>query len=424
MLEIDIKDNDLGKTFISTLNLLHSWPSNLPLFVLMDEYIVVYLLNKYLPIMTIKPARAFWEIIVDICDDYGELHDGEYYNYLDLFIIKLPIKTNEVQETVGGEDCFGRCGAGCLTDVLLWGKKYTQDCFNHDACADNLAIVHPDCNHMFVSCVDDYIFAFNCDKADDTTTSSSTTTIEETTTTSSSSTTTIEETTTTSSSSTTTTVDETSTTDDFEDGVIDTTLWVVDGENRGCGPPCGSNTGDWNYTHQEITDPIDGYLELHVWGPASGNTYGAEAWVRTSHDFNDGSNYTINFTWEPDFDESHYNYYFIQVTDGYISSENNLHWNLESYPGTCNLLRNPETGNIGESIGTSPGKLNWSVKIEPSGVARLYDGSNATGTLKYECSLDSAYPWYIRFMVSDGTSSGFSAGDAQLNLYDFATTEN
>lgn len=207
--------------------------------------------------------------------------------------------------------------------------------------------------------------------------------------------------------------------DNFEDGIIDPSLWEIGGEKRGCGPPCGSNRGSWNISQNEIIDSIDGYLELRVWGPASGYTYGAEAWVRNTTDFNDGNNHIINFTWEPDFGDYHYNFFFIQVTDGYISPENNLHWNHSDYPGTVNLLRNPGTG-WGFENEASPGKLNWSIEIDSSGIARLYDGPDATGTIKFEGAIDPAYPWYLRFMVSDGTSAGFPGGDAWLNLYDFS----
>lgn len=214
--------------------------------------------------------------------------------------------------------------------------------------------------------------------------------------------------------------------DDFEDGVIDSSLWAIGGAKRGWDLSNPSDTGSWNYSHEEITDPIDGYLNMRVWGPTSGNTYGAEAWVRTNTDFNDGINHIINFTWEPEFIDYHYNTYFIQVTDGYISPENTLHWALGSdYAGTVNLLREENLqgdltrGWIFENE-PSPGKLDYSITIDPSGVARLYDSPNATGTLIYESALDLAYPWYVRFMVSDGTSAGFPAGDARLKLYSFS----
>ena len=213
--------------------------------------------------------------------------------------------------------------------------------------------------------------------------------------------------------------------DEFEDGIIDTNLWVTGGAKRGWNLSNPSDTGSWYYSHEEITDPIDGYLNMRVWGPTSGNTYGAEAWVRTSTNFNDGANHIINFTWEPEFIDHHYNTYFIQVTNGYISPENTLHWALSSdYAGTVNLLW--DEGSRGWSFENeqSPGKLNWSITIDPSGVVRLYDSPNAAGTLMYEGALDLAYPWYVRFMVSDGTSTGFPAGDARLKLLDFTAASS
>ena len=213
--------------------------------------------------------------------------------------------------------------------------------------------------------------------------------------------------------------------DEFEDGIIDTNLWVTGGAKRGWNLSDPSDTGSWNYSHEEITDPIDGYLNMRVWGPASGNTYGAEAWVRTSTDFNDGANHIINFTWEPEFIDYHYNTYFIQVTDGYISPENTLHWALSSdYAGTVNLLWDEGSRGLSFENEPSPGKLNWSITIDPSGVVCLYDSPYAAGTLMYEGALDLAYPWYVRFMVSDGTSAGFPAGDARLKLLDFAAVSS
>jgi|GEM_PF-3837598 len=214
--------------------------------------------------------------------------------------------------------------------------------------------------------------------------------------------------------------------DDFEDGVIDSSLWVTGDAKRGWNPSNLSDTGNWDYSHEEITDPIDGYLNMRVWGPTSGNTYGAEAWVRTSTDFNDSANHIINFTWEPEFIDYHYNLYFIQVTDGYISP-GTLSWARHSdYAGTVNLLWDSEDARgwqFDERLDNvpSPGKLQYSITIDPSGVARLYDSPNATGTIIYESALDLAYPWYVRFMVSDGTSAGFPAGDARLKLYDFSS---
>lgn len=225
--------------------------------------------------------------------------------------------------------------------------------------------------------------------------------------------------------------------DNFEDGVINDSLWKWGGEKWGWQkhPP---GDGNWEISHQEVVDPTDGYLKMRVKGPPSGNTYGAEAWVRTKHNFNDGNFWTINFTWEPDFDDWHCNSYYIQITDGYIPSVDDFHWPSRDYPGTENLLwsiSHGDTAYRGRNFQQepSPGKLTWSIVIDPDftawecppcewrtyPVAYLYDQPNGTGWFLDKRELDPDYPWYVRFMVSDGTSGGFPAGDAWLNLYDF-----
>jgi len=124
--------------------------------------------------------------------------------------------------------------------------------------------------------------------------------------------------------------------DDFEDGVINGSLWDVGGEKRSwqVHPP---GDGNWNYSHEEIM-AADGYLKTRVWGPMSANTYGANAWVRTVYNFNDGQPYAINFTWEADVVDYHFNKYLIQITNGYIPSEASFHWTDDPVPGTTNLL--------------------------------------------------------------------------------------
>ena len=214
--------------------------------------------------------------------------------------------------------------------------------------------------------------------------------------------------------------------DDFEDGTINTSLWVTGGYKRGWRTDIPPGVGNWDHRPEEIVDATDGYLSMHVWGPTSGNTYGAEAWVRTKHDFNDGKSYLINFTWEPEFIDWHFNFYHLQITDGYIPVYGNVHWAHQyDYPGTVNLLRQLETGGSlsrGWHYQNSPpvGKLNYSITIEQAGIVKLYDAPNAGGTLLREEPLDPGSPWYIRFMTIDATSSGFPSGECRLNLYDFS----
>ncbi len=216
--------------------------------------------------------------------------------------------------------------------------------------------------------------------------------------------------------------------DDFEDGVIDTGLWVVGGAKRGWSESQGTGIGNWSYSWEEIIDLSDGYLSGRVWGPTSGNTYGAEAWVRTVYNFNDGKSYLVNFTWEAEIGiGQHYDYYYIQITDGYIPELGSVHWPMNQHPtGTVDLLCHDDgSGNMlpGQSLTSGMPKTTWSIEIEPDGTARLYDGPDATGTLLHEASLDTNDEWYVRLMVIDATSSGFPAGDDRLNLYEFTASE-
>jgi|GEM_PF-3918885 len=211
--------------------------------------------------------------------------------------------------------------------------------------------------------------------------------------------------------------------DDFEDGMIDPTLWAWGGLNRAT---FGGPGGSWQWSHEEVIDPGDGYLRMRVWGPTSGNTFGAEAWVRTLYDFNDGANHLINFAWEAAVQDGHYNHYHIQVTDGYIPPDGNPHWPFGEapIPGTTDLLwrLSGEAEVPGASYPSGLPKSAWSMTIAPSGLAVLYDGPDASGSVIRSEPLDPAYAWYVRFMTLDGTSAGFTAGDISLNLYDFCAT--
>jgi hypothetical protein len=219
--------------------------------------------------------------------------------------------------------------------------------------------------------------------------------------------------------------------------VLDRGLWVTGGGIRGWREDAPLGDGNWNFSHDQIMDTTDGYLRIRVWGPRSANTYGAEAWVRTVQDFNDGRSHTINFTWEarPTI-AGHFDYYFIQITDGFIPAQGDLHWPMRRPPlkpiqevdlkGTADLIVTQISGSDsvspGQSLPNGFGPATMSIKLEPSGVARLYDSPNASGRVLHETTLDPDSPWYVRFMVCDGTSAGFSAGDSSLHLYDFSVS--
>jgi len=211
--------------------------------------------------------------------------------------------------------------------------------------------------------------------------------------------------------------------DNFDDGVIDSSLWASGGAKRGWRLPADpGDLGNWSHSETE-EQASDGYARLRVWGPTSGNTYGAESWIRTVYNFNDGNRYTINFTWEASVNDSAYNYYYIQVTDGYIRADGDVHWPQEDLPpGTTNLLSHTYSGNDypGKAYPGGHPRSTWSIVIDPAGEAQLYDGADGTGTLLREEALTPASAWYIRLLVSDATSAGFPAGDIALNLYSFS----
>ncbi|HUS93178.1 MAG TPA: hypothetical protein VM695_15075 [Phycisphaerae bacterium] len=215
--------------------------------------------------------------------------------------------------------------------------------------------------------------------------------------------------------------------DEFEDNSIDSTRWVYGGATRAWNPAQPTGLGNWTFWHTETVwnagDP-DGYLQAGVSGPTSGNTYGAEAWIRTAYDYNDGMNHLINLTWEAEVVDNHYNRYYLQLTDGYVADPGSLHWSMAPPPGTTNFLC--ETNAAGNTVAgmamyTGLPKSSWSLVIGASGIGRLFDGPDGTGSLIHEATLDMADPWYFRLMVSDGTSAGFPAGEAHLNVYSMSS---
>lgn len=62
---------------------------------------------------------------------------------------------------VGGHGfCAGRCGAGC---PMFGDGQYTQDCLNHDACADVEGEQLGNCSDEWVSASDDFWFSPDCE---------------------------------------------------------------------------------------------------------------------------------------------------------------------------------------------------------------------------------------------------------------------
>ena len=197
--------------------------------------------------------------------------------------------------------------------------------------------------------------------------------------------------------------------DDFNDGVIDNSLWDIGGAERGFGWP---NAGVYSWSHQEVP-ATDGYLEMRIRGPATGNTYGAEAWIETKHDFNDGQNHKIGFTWGSRVNASHIDFYAVELTDGEIAQTGNYAWFVNDTTRTKNIFFTSDVGNNAPT--------QWSISIDAQKkIAELYKNSSWSGTPESSKSLDPNNKWYLRFIHADATSSGYPGTDNSLFLYNFS----
>ncbi|MGA2032516.1 MAG: autotransporter-associated beta strand repeat-containing protein [Thermoguttaceae bacterium] len=215
--------------------------------------------------------------------------------------------------------------------------------------------------------------------------------------------------------------------DNFSEGVIDSSLWVTHGYYGGIG---GVGAGSWQYSISEGTPgaPL-GYLQARVWGPTSGNTFGAEARVRTTYNFNDGSSWLVNFSWATNIVDTHDADFVVGLTDGNDPDDCHFDWlvNDTSHPGTSKLWRNSLNGFAGptwQPDSPSPpfSTQNWSVVINPAGTAYLYQSPNAQGAIYRQVALNPSNPWYLGFYVNSATSWGFPAEDDNFRLYGVSAT--
>ena len=212
--------------------------------------------------------------------------------------------------------------------------------------------------------------------------------------------------------------------DNFDDGVINSALWEVGGEKRGVG---GFDSGDWQFSITEVV-AADGYLQVRVFGPTSGNTFGADAWVRTKCNYNDGLNHSLNFRWGFSVNADHIDAFAIQISNGDVdNTSDNVEWFFGDSTDTKNLyLTASDLGPISTPCANTAGQGNmsataWSIGIDSTNrKATLYDGPNLSGNVLCQKDLDVDQAWYVRFIIMDATSAGFPAGDNSLLLYEFS----
>jgi hypothetical protein len=216
--------------------------------------------------------------------------------------------------------------------------------------------------------------------------------------------------------------------DDFEDGTIGD-LWVTGGRQ----------SGSWQYLGAEQ----NGSLVARVWGPESGWSYGAEAWFRTSYNFNDGKDWLIDLRLQASRSAYHTDRFYLQMGNGYFPADGSGvsdHWIEQDESGRVTLwgVRMSgagrqfymDDGMLVEAGPSDPrpydnpvfsGPVDWSIGVDSkTHTATLYDGPGGTGNVCASRPLDPGGPWYVRFFLSDYTSAGFPAGDNSLRLYSFS----
>ncbi len=180
--------------FLSSLNILSSWPKEMLVFIWNDDDKVMSAVgNDRLATMArkdfnVRNTDAVKLVLLDrqalealtppvldmnatdvrepistlsvtsICFAIGNRYRGRYFDCDDFF---CDDKTYyRYVHLVGGANCFGRCGVGC--SGVPGGRRYTRDCFNHDSCVKKLGTLATSCDIMFTFCVDDAIDARKC----------------------------------------------------------------------------------------------------------------------------------------------------------------------------------------------------------------------------------------------------------------------
>jgi hypothetical protein len=162
--------NSLDSSAICAIRNLSSWPADLPLSVSVDSTTktvgeisipmeeiqeahrsAMNDLNLEFPGAEMGAAARKW---VSLCASIGRTHTACYPTSL------IPYREKCEAVLVGGTTCRGRCGTLC--NGLCSGQRYTQDCHNHDRCADVNGISHQYCSFIFSSAFDDCTDAKSC----------------------------------------------------------------------------------------------------------------------------------------------------------------------------------------------------------------------------------------------------------------------
>lgn len=153
----------LSLYLLGTVNVLVDWPQGLPVCLSRegDQF------SMMLPNGQAVSARSEGSESlpgVDICGRLGLPNRGRYPTAVGSSF--TPTQFVEAVRVVGSERCRGRCGRGCLGDGFPGGfNVYTQSCFNHDLCVEDLGLFGVPCFFLLPDVVADTLvfFRFPCD---------------------------------------------------------------------------------------------------------------------------------------------------------------------------------------------------------------------------------------------------------------------
>lgn len=194
--------------------------------------------------------------------------------------------------------------------------------------------------------------------------------------------------------------------------------WVTHGYKWGWD---GIGSGSWQYTISDNNSSIEG----RVWGPTSGNTYGAEAWWRTGRNFNDGSFWQVTFTLDATIGyTAHYDPFGILISDtNYTDTIHSPLISSNAPAGSVFLWRAGTDYGVDTPLPPFSNQT-WTVVIDPTGTAKLYQSADINGSPYRTVTLDLSKSWHLKFELGDATSSGFTAGDNMLRVRNFSAVSS
>ena len=168
LLKVHFTPELLSGDLLSTMNLLHSWPSTLPVSrSLVPKSTTGVIVDE----LAVTPAALSESICSDINNDRNgsvlQWNYGYCYLHPDDNCSLGPVKYDPV--LVGPYPfnplgCRGRCGRGCIGDTEPNNNvdRFTQNCLDHDVCVEKFGYIASNCVYMFENCIDDFRYAPSC----------------------------------------------------------------------------------------------------------------------------------------------------------------------------------------------------------------------------------------------------------------------